>query len=103
MFGARGGLALLVPGKEFSQEIHRLQQRTSTCGACRAWAGWAASPWARGAGWASTCSCARMCLGQLEKLYLFATSQEVKGLEFNKAWSTFGLRLGLTLGAEFAL
>jgi hypothetical protein len=41
--------------------------------------------------------------GQLERLFLFATYQDVKGLDFNKTWNTLGLRIGLTLGIEFAL
>jgi hypothetical protein len=41
--------------------------------------------------------------GQLDKLYLFSTSETIEGLEFSKSWSTFGLRLGFTLGIEFAL
>ena len=103
VFGARGGLALLVPGKELTAEINRLQEQ-----GVNVWSvprvGWL--------GGISVGARRRMgehlllradMSGQLEKLYLFATSQDVKGLEFNKAWSTFGLRLGLTLGAEFAL
>ena len=103
VFGARGGLALLVPGKEFKDEIHRLQEQ-----GVNVWSvprvGWL--------GGISVGARRRMgehlllradMSGQLEKLFLFATSQDVKGLEFNKAWSTLGLRLGLTLGAEFAL
>jgi hypothetical protein len=103
VFAARGGVALLVPGKEFSQEIHRLQ-------------GEGVSVWSvPRVGWLGGISVgARRKMsqhlllradvsGQLEKLFLFATSQDVKGLDFSKSWNTFGLRLGLTLGVEFAL
>jgi len=103
VFGARGGLALLVPGKEFDAEISRLREQGVS-----AWhvprVGWL--------GGISVGARRRMgehlllrgdFSGQLEKLFLFATSQDIKGLDFDKSWSTFGLRLGLTLGVEFAL
>jgi hypothetical protein len=103
VFGARGGLALLVPGKEFDAEISRLREQGVS-----AWhvprVGWL--------GGISVGARRRMSerllvrgdfSGQLEKLFLFATSQDIKGLDFEKSWSTFGLRLGFTLGVEFAL
>lgn len=103
VFGARGGLALLVPGKEFDAEISRLREQGVS-----AWhvprVGWQAG--------LSVGARRRMSehillrgdfSGQLQKIFLFATSQDIKGLEFEKAWSTFGLRLGFTLGVEFAL
>jgi hypothetical protein len=103
VFGARGGLALLVPGKEFDDEITRLREQGVS-----AWhvprVGWL--------GGISVGARRRMgehlllrgdFTGQLEKLFLFATSQDIKGLDFEKSWSTFSLRLGLTLGVEFAL
>lgn len=103
VFGARGGVALLVPGKEFDAEISRLREQ-------------GVSAWhVPRVGWLGGLSVgARRRLGehvlvrgdfsgQLEKVFLFATSQDIKGLEFEKAWSTFGLRLGFTLGVEFAL
>jgi hypothetical protein len=103
VFGARGGLALLVPGKEFDAEITRMREQGVS-----AWhvprVGWL--------GGISVGARRRMSehillrgdfSGQLEKLFLFATSQDIKGLDFEKSWSTFGLRLGLTLGVEFAL
>jgi hypothetical protein len=40
---------------------------------------------------------------QFDKTYLFATNQEIEGLEFSKDWSTNALRFGFTLGAEFSL
>ncbi|HYH95286.1 hypothetical protein [Hyalangium sp.] len=103
VFGARGGLALLVPGKEFSAEISRLRDQGVS-----AWhvprLGWLAG--------ISVGARRRMgehlllrgdFSGQLERLFLFATSQDIKGLDFDKSWNTFGLRLGLTLGIEFSL
>ncbi|WP_224248324.1 hypothetical protein [Hyalangium gracile] len=103
VFGARGGLAMLLPGKEFQLEIDRLNQE-----GVDAWSvprfGWLAG--------ISVGARRRMSehillrgdvFGQLERVLLFATTQDIQGLEFNKSWSTFGLRLGLTLGIEFAL
>jgi hypothetical protein len=103
MFGARGGMALLVPGQQFSEEIRRLREQ-----GVDAWhvprVGWLAG--------ISVGARRRMgqhlllrgdFSGQLQRLFLFATSQEIQGLDFNKSWSTFGLRLGFTLGVEFAL
>jgi hypothetical protein len=103
VFGARGGFALLLPGKQLSQEIQRLREQ-----GVDAWnvprVGWLAG--------ISVGARRRMgehlllrgdFSGQLERLFLFATSQEIQGLDFNKTWNTFGLRLGLTLGAEFSL
>lgn len=103
VFGARGGLALLVPGKQFSEEIHRLQEQDVDV--------WSVPR----VGWLAGISVgARRRMGehlllradfsgQLERLFLFATSQDIQGMDFNKNWNTFGLRLGFTLGAEFAL
>jgi hypothetical protein len=103
LFGARGGVALLIPGREFSQEIDRLQEQgVSVWSVPRV--GWF--------GGLSVGARRRMgdhlllradLSGQLEQLYLFYTGQEINGLEFDKDWSTFGLRMGLTLGVEFAL
>jgi hypothetical protein len=103
VFGARGGLALLLPGKEFSQEIQRLrEQDVDVWNVPRV--GWM--------GGISVGARRRMgehlllrgdFSGQLERLFLFATSQDIQGLDFDKSWNTFGLRLGFTLGAEFSL
>lgn len=103
VFGARGGVALLVPGKQLSEEIHRLrEQGVDVWNVPRV--GWL--------GGISVGARRRMgehlllradFSGQLQRLFLFATSQEIQGLDFNKSWNTFGLRLGFTLGAEFAL
>lgn len=103
MFGAHGGMAMLLPGKEFQAEIDRLRDQGVS-----AWSvprfGWL--------GGISVGARRRMSehillrgdvSGQLERLFLFATYQEVKGLDFNKTWNTLGLRIGLTLGIEFAL
>ncbi|SEM63275.1 hypothetical protein SAMN05444354_1208 [Stigmatella aurantiaca] len=103
LFGARGGLSLLIPGKDLSQEIQRLRDNDVD-----AWnvprLGWLVGLNVGGRWHFSTHFAARGDLSaQLEKLYLFKTSQDVNGVQFDKNWSTFGLRLGLTLGIEFAL
>jgi hypothetical protein len=103
VFGGRAGLAFLVPGREFEAEIRRLQEQ-----GVGVWSvprvGWLVGP--------SVGARRRMSdriwlradlLAQAEQLYLFATSQEISRFRFTKHWSTLGLRLGLTLGAEFAL
>ncbi len=103
MFGARGGLSLLLPGQEFSQEIDRLQDE-----GVGVWSlprlGWVLGLSAGARRQLSEKVFLRADLsGQLEKLYLFATSEEIDGLQFSKDWSTSGLRLGFTLGVEFTL
>ncbi|MBN1205886.1 MAG: hypothetical protein JXB05_13300 [Myxococcaceae bacterium] len=104
VFGARGGLALLIPGRDFIQEIERLQDE-------------GVSVWSLPRlGWLGGLSVGVRramsdrvllradLLAQYEKLFLFSTSQEFDdGLTFNKDWSTSGLRFGLTFGVEFAL
>lgn len=103
LLGARAGVGLLFPGREFSQEIDRLQQD-------------GVSVWSvPRVGWLLGLSLGarrRMSekiflradlMAQMEKLYLFATDQEIDGVQFEKSWSTNGMRLGLTLGAEFSL
>ncbi|MDY7227299.1 hypothetical protein [Hyalangium rubrum] len=103
MFGIRGGLSLLVPGRQLSDEIHRLQdQGVDVWNVPRV--GWLLGLSLGARRQMSERILLRADLGaQLEKLFLFSTSQEIDGLQFNKDWSTFGLRLGLTLGIEFAL
>jgi hypothetical protein len=103
MFGARGGLSLLFPGREFSAEINRLQDQ-----GVDVWSvpriGWLVGLSVGARRQMSEHILLRADLAaQYEKLYLFATSQEIDGLQFNKDWSTSGIRLGLTLGIEFAL
>jgi hypothetical protein len=103
VFGARAGLSFLVPNREFAAEIRRLQEQgVSVWNVPRV--GWLLGP--------SVGARRRMSdriwlradlLGQAEQQYLFATSQEISGLRYTKTWSTLALRLGLTLGAEFAL
>ncbi|WP_257453087.1 hypothetical protein [Archangium lipolyticum] len=102
-FGGRVGMSLLVPNREFAAEIRRLQEQ-----GVHVWSlprvGWLAGP---------TVGARRQMtdriwlradvVAQVEQQYLFFTSQELSGLRFTKNWSTLGLRLGLTLGAEFAL
>ncbi|WP_224372778.1 hypothetical protein [Hyalangium versicolor] len=103
MFGARGGLALLLPGKEFQAEIDRLQDQGVS-----AWSvprvGWLAAISVGARRKMSDHILLRGDVsGQLERLFLFATNQDIKGNAFNKTWNTLGLRIGLTLGIEFAL
>jgi hypothetical protein len=103
VFGARGGLALLFPGREFSAEISRLQDQ-----GVDVWSvpriGWQLGLSVGARRQMSEHILLRADLsGQYEKLFLFSTSQEIDGLRFNKDWSTSGIRLGLTLGIEFAL
>ncbi|WNG39686.1 hypothetical protein F0U61_42940 [Archangium violaceum] len=103
VFGGRAGLSFLVPGREFSAEINRLQEQgVSVWSVPRV--GWLLGP--------SVGARRRMSeriwlradvLAQAEQQYLFATSQEISGLDFSKNWSTLALRLGLSLGAEFSL
>ncbi|WP_224247357.1 hypothetical protein [Hyalangium gracile] len=103
VFGARVGLALLLPGREFDQEIDRLQvQGVGVWSVPRT--GWLGGLSAGVRRRMSEHILLRADLsGQLEKLYLFATNEDIEGLQFEKNWSTSGLRLGLTLGIEFAL
>jgi hypothetical protein len=103
LFGARGGLSLLFPGREFSAEINRLQDQ-----GVDVWSvpriGWLAGVSVGARRQMSEHILLRADLAaQYEKLFLFATSQEIDGLQFNKDWSTSGIRMGLTLGIEFAL
>jgi hypothetical protein len=103
VFGARTGLALLIPGGGLSDEIHRL--RTEGAGV---WnvprGGWVVGLNVGGRRAMTERISLRADFGlQLEKLYLFGTDQRVDGLQFQKSWDTQTLRLGLTLGAEFSL
>ncbi|HSP78388.1 MAG TPA: hypothetical protein VLQ93_07660, partial [Myxococcaceae bacterium] len=88
LFAGRAGLALLVPGREFEGEILRLrEQGVDVWNVPRV--GWLLGPsvgvrrrmseriWLRAD-----------LLGQVEQLFLFATSQEISGLRFTKNWST---------------
>jgi outer membrane biosynthesis protein TonB len=103
MFGGRAGVSLLIPGRDFDQEIERLQvQGVGVWSVPRV--GWLAGLSAGARRRMSEHILLRTDLSaQLDKLYLFSTSETIEGLEFSKSWSTFGLRLGLTLGIEFAL
>jgi hypothetical protein len=103
LFGARAGFSLLIPGRDFMEEIDRLQDQGASV-----WSlprvGWLGGLSAGARRKMSEKILLRAELsGQLEKLFLFSTHEDIEGLQFDKAWSTFGLRLGLTLGAEFAL
>jgi outer membrane biosynthesis protein TonB len=103
VFGGRLGLSLLVPGSDFDQEIDRLQvQGVGVWSLPRV--GWLGGLSVGGRRRMSEHILLRADLsGQLEKLYLFATNEDIEGLQFKKDWSTLGLRLGLNLGIEFAL
>jgi outer membrane biosynthesis protein TonB len=103
MFGGRVGMSLLIPGRDFDREIERLQiQGASVLSVPRV--GWLAGLSAGGRRRMSEHILLRADLcGQLDKLYLFSTDETIEGLQFSKSWSTFGLRLGFTLGIEFAL
>jgi hypothetical protein len=103
VLGARAGLALLLPGGALSEEINRLRTEGASV-----WkvprVGWLLGLNAGTRRRMSERISLRADLGlQLERLYLFRTDQEVDGLHFQKNWTTQALRLGLTLGAEFAL
>lgn len=107
LFAARVGLSVLVPNSSLSEEIHRLQEQGASVWSVPRF-GWLAGPsvgvrrrmseriWLRAD-----------LLAHVEEQYLFATSQDIKEqgstLHFAKYWSTLALRLGLSLGAEFAL
>ncbi len=103
LLGGRAGLSFLVPGREFQAEIRRLQEQgVSVWSLPRV--GWLAGPSVGTRRQMSERIWLRADLhAQVEQQYLFATSQEVSGLHYTKNWSTLALRLGLNLGAEFAL
>ncbi len=103
MFGGRAGLSVLIPGRDFDREIERLQvQGVGVWSVPRL--GWLAGLSAGGRRRMSEHILLRADLSaQLDTLYLFSTSETIEGLQFSKSWSTFGLRLGLTLGIELAL
>jgi len=107
VLGARAGLSFLVPTQtqeeNLAGEIRRLQEQ-----GVAVWSvprvGWLAGPSVGARRRMSDRIWLRADLnGQLGQQYLFATSQEISGLRYTKNWSTLALRLGLTLGAEFAL
>ncbi|WP_434387623.1 hypothetical protein [Melittangium boletus] len=101
VLAARVGLSVLVPGREFAQEIARLQsQGVNVWGVPRV--GWLAGPSAGARRRVSERIWLRAdVLAHVQQQYLFATSQEISGLQYAKNWSTLALRLGLSLGAEF--
>jgi hypothetical protein len=103
LFGGRAGVAFLVPGRELEAEIRKLQEW-----GVGVWSvprvGWLVGPSVGARQRVSDRIWLRAdVLAHAEQMYLFATSQEISGLRFTKNWSTLALRLGLTLGAEFAL
>jgi len=103
MFGGRVGMSLLLPGRDFNREVDRLQiQGVDVWSVPRV--GWLAGLSAGARRQMNEHIHLRADLSvQLDKTYLFATSQEIEGLQFRKSWSTNALRLGFTLGAEFSL
>ncbi|WP_309892395.1 hypothetical protein [Archangium sp.] len=107
VFGGRAGLSFLVPtegqGTNLAGEIRRLQEQ-----GVAVWSvprvGWLLGPSVGARRRMSDRIWLRADLnGQIGQQYLFATSQEISGLRYTKNWSTLALRLGLNLGAEFAL
>jgi hypothetical protein len=107
VLGGRAGLSFLVPTQtqeeNLAGEIRRLQEQ-----GVAVWSvprvGWLAGPSVGARRRMSDRIWLRADLsGQLGQQYLFATSQEISGLRYTKNWSTLALRLGLNLGAEFAL
>ena len=101
--GLRAGLSVLVPGLQFSEEIFRLRDS-----GVDVWnvprVGWLVGPSAGARRRMSERIWLRAdVLAQVERQFLFATSQQISGLAFSKDWSTLTLRLGLSLGAEFSL
>ncbi|MFY0525368.1 hypothetical protein ACN28I_20230 [Archangium gephyra] len=103
IFAGRAGFSFLIPGLEFAETIRNLQaQGVNVWSVPRV--GWLVGP--------SLGARRRMSdriwlradlLGQVGAQYLFATSQEISGFRYSKNWSTLGLRLGLSFGAEFSL
>jgi hypothetical protein len=107
VFGARAGLSFLVPTDSqeanLAGEIRRLQEQ-----GVAVWSvprvGWLLGPSVGARRRMSDRIWLRADVnGQIGQQYLFATSQEISGLRYTKNWSTLALRLGLNLGAEFAL
>ena len=103
IFGARAGLAVLIPGGDFEAEITRLRREgVDVWGVPRA--GFVAglnvgtrrrmgeNLWLRAD-----------LLWQYRQLFLFATDQTISGLRFRKNWSADGMTLGLNLGVELGL
>lgn len=103
VFGGRAGLSMLLPGRDFNQEIDRLQvQGVDVWSVPRL--GWLAGLSVGGRRQMNEHIHLRADLSaQLDKTYLFSTTQTIEELEFSKDWSTTALRLGFTLGAEFSL
>lgn len=103
LFAGRAGLSFLIPGLEFAETIRDLQAQ-----GVHVWSvprvGWLLGPSVGARRQMSERIWLRAdLLGQVGQQYLFATSQEISGLRYTKNWSTLALRLGLNLGAEFAL
>lgn len=99
----RAGLALLIPGGDFANEITRLQREgVGVWGVPR-------TGWLAGVGFGTRRRMAehlwlRADLGaQYTQLFLFATDERVDDLRFRKGWSTSVLRVGLQLGVELSL
>ncbi|WP_375771164.1 hypothetical protein NR798_09775 [Archangium gephyra] len=103
VFAGRAGLSVLIPGLEFAETIRNLQaQGVDVWSVPRV--GWLLGPSLGARRQMSNNIWLRAdLLGQVGQQYLFATSQEISGFRYSKNWSTLGLRLGLSLGAEFSL
>ncbi|HZH13535.1 MAG TPA: hypothetical protein VE057_04145 [Archangium sp.] len=103
IFAGRAGFSFLIPGLEFAETIRNLQaQGVDVWSVPRV--GWLVGPSLGARRQMSERIWLRAdLLGQVGAQYLFATSQEISGFRYSKNWSTLGLRLGLSLGAEFSL
>lgn len=103
IFAGRAGLSFLIPGLEFAETIRNLQaQGVDVWSVPRV--GWLLGPSLGARRQMSDRIWLRAdLLAQVGQQYLFATSQEISGFRYSKNWSTLGLRLGLSLGAEFSL
>lgn len=103
VFAGRAGLSFLIPGLDFASDIQKLQaQGVNVWSVPRV--GWLLGPSVGARRQMSERIWLRAdILGQIGQQYLFATSQEISGLNYSKNWSTLALRLGLSLGAEFSL
>ncbi len=103
IFAGRAGFSFLIPGLEFAETIRNLQaQGVDVWSVPRV--GWLVGPSLGARRQMSDRIWLRAdLLGQVGAQYLFATSQEISGFRYSKNWSTLGLRLGLSFGAEFSL
>lgn len=110
LFGGRVGLSVLFPGGDLVTEINRLRNegadvwnvpRVGYLGGIHGGARWRVF---------ERLSLRADLKGQYGQMFIFATDQNVQVVvgdventyRFRKSWSTYSLRLGLTLGVELA-